>query len=837
MRQSYRHSIVFSLLLFFLIFSAWRFFPADPLVILEKFDQHMNQYPQEKVYLHLDKLVSTPGETVWFKVYLVDAVYHETAKISDIVVVELIGAEGEMIDRKNVEIKHNGGAGEFELPDSLATGVYTIRAYTKYMQNFDPELYFRQVIEVWDAYGDESVSKKSTAMVKPPVVQFFPEGGDMFPGIPSVIAFRSSDDQGNPIDIKGKVLDSQGNLAALAGTIKFGMGKFLLQPKPDERYHMEVEHAGQTIKFDLPASKPTGYALRVRDQSDEDVTLTMMSNIQDGLEGAFIVGQMRGNRICVIEGKPGVQSISAKVPTENLSSGIIQFTLFSKEGFPESERLVFVRNKSRKVDIEMPLPEIPLAMRSPVNMDITVHGLGENPTLAELSMSVVESDIAIVDTLGSNIYSYLLAESELNGKIPNPAYYFVDDDPRRTQLLDLVMMTNGWSRYSWEQILAEYQPQLVHQPVRGATIRGKTTRVNNPDQPVKTDLYLSAMGGSEGFFMEHITTGDNGEFVFLDFPFFDSTGLVLQANVYNERKGSSSKRKKGDSTGPQGNRSVAIHLHQDTFAAVTSRDQPIMPTQRWISDDYLADRRQSNKADSAFAGLWNIDLEEILVKGHRTRAEEQDFNEKTYFGEPTNRVIVDSLGTAFTANMSVFDLLRRIPGIQIVGNPPGEAAVIRGARTFSGATYAQVYLDAFPVDNEMANTLQISDVEAVDVYKGGDAAIFGIRGGGGVIVIHTRVGGPVQRENSDLGSYQFTHPGFHKAKSFYSPDYATPHESHQKPDLRSTLYWTPWLAVNQDGKQNFTFFTGDKKTDYQIMIQGITYDGRPFFKSGIISVR
>lgn len=797
----------------------------------------MSQFPQEKVFLHLDKLVSTPGETVWFKVYLVDAVYHETARISDIVIVELIDAGGNMVDQKSVEIKYNGGAAEFELPDSMSAGAYTIRAYTKYMQNFDPDLFFRQTIEVWDAYDDQTSGFQSTSMDKSPVIQFFPEGGDIVAGIPSVIALRSSDQEGKPLDIKGKVLDSQGNLAALAGTVKFGMGKFLLQAKPDEKYHLEVEHAGQTVKFDLPEIRAVGHSLRVRDQSDKDITLTMMSNIQDGLEGAFVIGQMRGNRICVIEGKPGVQSISAKVPTENLSSGVIQFTLFSKEGLAESERLVFVRNTEQKVEINMPLPSAPLGVRSPVNMDITVNGLGENPTMAELSMSVVESEIAIVDTLGSNIYSYLLAESELNGKIPNPGYYFVDDDPRRAQLLDLVMMTNGWRRYSWKQILAEDQPQLVHQPVRGATIRGKTTRLNNPDEPVKTDLYLSAMGGSEGFFMEHITTGDNGEFVFLDFPFFDSTGLVLQANVFNERKGSSKNRKKKDATGPQGNRSVAIHLQQDTFATVTALDQPQRLSRSSVSDDYLADRRQSNKADSAFAGLWNIDLEEILVKGHRSRAEEQDFNEKTYFGEPTNRVVVDSLGTSFTANMSVFDLLRRVPGIQIVGNPPGEAAVIRGARTFSGATYAQVYLDAFPVDNEMANTLQISDVEAVDVYKGGDAAIFGIRGGGGVIVIHTRVGGPVQKENSDLGSYQFTHPGFHRAKSFYSPDYATPHESHQKPDLRSTLYWTPWLAVDENGKQNFTFFTGDKKTDYQIMIQGITGDGRPFVKSGKISVR
>ena len=837
MRQSYKHPVAFILLSLLMLFSAWRYLPYDPLGILDKFDTHMSQYPQEKVYLHLDKLVSTPGETVWFKVYLVDAVYHETARISDIVMVELIDSEGKMIDQKTVEIKYNGGAAEFELSDSLPSGAYTIRAYTKYMQNFDPDLFFRQTIEVWDAYDDQTSGPASTSTDKSPVVQFFPEGGDIVAGIPSVIALRSSDQEGNPLDIKGKVLDSQGNLAALAGTVKFGMGKFLLQARPDEKYHLEVEHAGQTVKFDLPEIRAAGHSLRVRDQSDKDITLTMMSNIQDGLEGAFVIGQMRGNRICVIEGKPGVQSISAKVPTENLSSGVIQFTLFSKEGLAESERLVFVKNSHQKVDIDMPLPSAPLGARSPVNMDITVNGLGENPTMAELSMSVVESEIAIVDTLGSNIYSYLLAESELNGKIPNPGYYFVDDDPRRAQLLDLVMMTNGWRRYSWEQILAEEQPQLVHQPVRGATIRGKTTRLNNPDQPVKADLYLSAMGGSEGFFMEHITTGDNGEFVFLDFPFFDSTGLVLQANVYNDSKGTSRKRKKRDTTGPQGNRSVAIHLEQDTFATVTGLDQPRTLSKSSVSDDYLADRRQSNKVDSAFAGLWNIDLEEILVKGHRTRAEEQDYNEKTYFGEPTNRVVVDSLGTSFTANMSVFDLLRRIPGIQIVGNPPGEAAVIRGARTFSGATYAQVYLDAFPVDNEMANTLQISDVEAVDVYKGGDAAIFGIRGGGGVIVIHTRVGGPVRQENSDLGSYQFTHPGFHKAKSFYSPDYASPHESHQKPDLRSTLYWTPWLALDENGKQTFTFFTGDKKTDYQIMIQGITHDGRPFFKSGNIKVR
>jgi len=75
-----------------------------------------------------------------------------------------------------------------------------------------------------------------------------------------------------------------------------------------------------------------------------------------------------------------------------------------------------------------------------------------------LSVSVSDADFLLKDPDEDNIVSNLLLTSDLKGYIHNPAWYLQDTAKARLDALDLVMMTNGWRRFSWEKILKKEYP-------------------------------------------------------------------------------------------------------------------------------------------------------------------------------------------------------------------------------------------------------------------------------------------------------------------------------------------------------------------------------------------
>ncbi len=63
---------------------------------------------------------------------------------------------------------------------------------------------------------------------------------------------------------------------------------------------------------------------------------------------------------------------------------------------------------------------------------------------------------------------------------------------------------------------------------------------------------------------------------------------------------------------------------------------------------------------------------------------------------------------------------------------------------------------------------------------------------------------------------------------FYSPIYDTPEKiADEKPDIRTTLYWNPYLQIGPDGTAQIEFYSNDHKNQqYDIAIEGITPDGK-----------
>ncbi len=121
--------------------------PADS-VFLQKLAQKLSLYnqkfPQEKVYLQLNKSVFKPKEHLWFKAYVVESTTHLPSSLSADLTIKLIDEDGADVFKKRFKIKKGIVTKDFRIPKSLEKGMYSLVAYTNWMQNGAAEDVFKQ---------------------------------------------------------------------------------------------------------------------------------------------------------------------------------------------------------------------------------------------------------------------------------------------------------------------------------------------------------------------------------------------------------------------------------------------------------------------------------------------------------------------------------------------------------------------------------------------------------------------------------------------------------------------------------------------------------------------
>jgi hypothetical protein len=102
---------------------------------LEKFIQINNSLPREKIFLHLDRPNYIQGDTIWFKAYIWFGYNQNPDTISKVLHVDLLNSAGKIEQSRKTYIQGGTSFGEFCLEKNLLPGTYSIRAYTRWMQN------------------------------------------------------------------------------------------------------------------------------------------------------------------------------------------------------------------------------------------------------------------------------------------------------------------------------------------------------------------------------------------------------------------------------------------------------------------------------------------------------------------------------------------------------------------------------------------------------------------------------------------------------------------------------------------------------------------------------
>jgi len=129
--------------------------------LTQRFLGYCTKAPREEIFVHCDREDYIAGEDLWFNIYLLDRQSTTPSLSGKIAYFELLNQENLAVVQKRIKIDKGFGPGQINIPDTLSTGTYTIRAYTNWMKNFLPENCFMKEISVYNAFSNKAFVGKT----------------------------------------------------------------------------------------------------------------------------------------------------------------------------------------------------------------------------------------------------------------------------------------------------------------------------------------------------------------------------------------------------------------------------------------------------------------------------------------------------------------------------------------------------------------------------------------------------------------------------------------------------------------------------------------------------
>jgi hypothetical protein len=779
----FAHVLLLSLLI---VYNPWavRGQQKDGAMLKELFSSYHANALQEKLFVHTSKANFIAGETMYFKVNAVDAMTHKTSEISKVCYLELLSSSNTPVAQLKVSLQNGSGNGSLQLPDSLNSGNYRLIAYTSWMRNFHADFFFGKIITVLNPL-EETTSTTAGAMQS--VIRFFPEGGDMIANLPGRIAFQAVGANGEGIAFKGSLVDEKNDTILSFAPGKFGIGSFQLTPAKGKTYNAIIQTAAGNFTAPLPSARNEGMSIQLTNENQTELLVTVRSNessLTDKDVFIFVHNRQRKQKVHKIHiGASGEAEL--KIPLNQLEEGISHFTLFDQQLRPRAQRLYF-KQPVRVLNITVDQLNKSYTRRTPASISITASDEASKPAVADLSISIFKVDeIQSYDSI--DIVNYFLLTSDLKGKIQNPSYYLGAGATDATAV-DHLMLTHGWSRFRWEDILQSKYPEIRHTPeYEGHTIKAMVTD-ENENQISNAFMFLSVP--SRRIQLYGAKSNAQGGVQFHTRDMFGKNEVVIQ---------------------PLG-QTASKYLYEFISPFTDLYPSSVVPLLRIHRehDDVIRSysiHRQVESAFNAAISLRSVTPDSIPV-----------------FGIPDRSYLLSD----YVKFPILKDVLREyIPEVLVRKKErKSNLFVLDKENQVYFESEPLVLLDGVPVfDTDRIIELPAQSFEKVEVIT--DKFYYGIFSFNGVVMFTTRNG---LRDGTSVNpeAVVLDYEGMQVPLEYYSPVYnGIVKVSERLPDFRNVLLWNPNIRTDKNGRSNVVFSTSDLPGKYIGVIQGLTADGKP----------
>ena len=664
-------------------------------------------------------------------------------------------------------------------------------------------------------------------------VRFLPEGGELIAGFSNQIAFKAVNAQGWGVDAKGYIINDKKEKVAEFQSMHKGMGKFSFVPNRKQRYTAIITHAdGSEQKVDFPQVTEKGFILTINQESEDFLAIKIRTNLGKK-EKYTLIGHSRGKPVYTYSGELQKKNFfTLKIAKNTLPAGMVLFTLFDNSFQPRCERLVFINNNNLQVKLEANKSSYSPQEKVEISLKVKSQKFDTIPT--SLSMAVVSEELSEPVENQTNILSNLLLTSDIKGFIENPGFYFKNKKASTRQALDLLMMTQGWRRFSWNKVLKDTVKSPKINLEQGFTISGKVTTRSGKPIANGTVTVLAPKVNLSRF----TTTDANGRFSFKHLYLFNSTKVLVKAA---NAKGKARNVKVELDENHQPFKIHAYQPYNQFFAQANGKSSSIK--------DYLASKRKNKEI-----------LEEITVSAkklpkklpkrrmgqlHQQANHSLNLENLEYYGA-TNLLeylkskvpgvrVIDGQDTQTDANGNIIGgtlkpmILIRNSNSDFVDFKPAPATQfddpIEGSTTASNIEPLYM-LDGVPVDIYTLQAIPMENIAQVDILSASRSSIYGTNARNGAVAVFTRKGYIPPRPSSRKGIIDFVfREGYNETREFYVPPYHQDKFSKKNlPDYRTTVYWNPNIQT-KNGTAKVSFYTPDNPGVYRVIVEGLSQQG------------
>ncbi|UOY05714.1 Plug domain-containing protein [Muricauda sp. SCSIO 64092] len=733
---------------------------------------------REQLHLHIDSERYRPKETLFFKAYVLTGPKQLRVSASDVLRVELLDAQGNLVLDQYHKIQQGAADGIMELPKTLTEGTYYLRAYTRWMLNYGEEnLPLKEVL----------VSEtKNSSDYKSGSIAIFPEGGHFVKGLENRAVLSES--HGNPIH--GTIVNEEGIQVANVMDYGSGLATFSFVPKERENYYFEKPNGD---RIQLKQTFEIGGVLHANNIEDQKIQIRI--GVTDELrEGTYF---LRGTR-------KGKEYLKSEITFDG-DKDIIELTI-KKEGLPHGLFNLTLVDAYGQVWAERPL---------------YIDGGHFQFNLSQKSL---------VRTAEGEKIRYVLKLTDDNGKpistdvtvrikdVDNMAHNRAQaSHPRGIGFLnDLKVLAQRFPEVPSWAYQNELPDQIKYAIQNGLEFYGQAYDFNNTlviDD--KVQVYIKNEKDVE---VREVATNSEGLFAL--------RGLQFEGDVtMTFRKDGKNIKEQLVKVIPYQYELPELKLNQvkDTAAPNRARKSGQMIPQKRLSDFDFKDKPSEL-----------IPLDEVTLLGQKKL---RKANASVYGIEPDRVVYQDP-----KRPKPIPQLFLRVPGVYVSGigdlNPslslPSRAGmgpvlwVIDGfpllqASYIAGSGGGFSTFQPSPL-REVMDIVPFVDVERIEFLFGPNAAIYGTRGSGGVILIYTKSGSYstefVARDNAQL-----TFKGFQSPIDIESY-FISQNRRSANTKSASTLYWNPLLTTDENGEASFELVVPENLEQVLFDAKVITKEGK-----------
>lgn len=864
----------------------------------------------DRLFLHVDKDILLPGETLWFKAYCMNPNPDILKDSSRFLEAALVDAQGRRQAEGLYRLQNHTSSGWLKIPESIRPGRYNLVAYSDVMKRKGSNVMYSRPVRIYrhlpglfvegvfsaDVYhpgqqvrirlyarnrdhkplrdvpfkyklakGSQTLARgkgntdrkgfqdlyfdlPGTLELHQPVrlnvqidhmgheleesivvptsslklhLDFFPVGGQRVRYLSNRMAFKATDHLGRPVDVKGYLFDQNNRIVRRFESFFNGMGTMDFQNDSGRTLNARITHPFFTSEsYPVPEALDNGFVLDVSQNTERSLQAVIRTSSVFQDKPVVLLVHRNGSVYHRQPFHPG-QADLIDLPLSSLPMGVLTLTLLDHRGIPRAERLVFAnRHKSLHVDVHTDRKAY--RTKDSVALEIRVKDHTNQPVSAEVSLSVSNLRRFVNPGQEAGILSGQLLSHEVKGHIWDADAYF-DGGARADTLLDHLLLTQGWRRFSWEDIAAHRigessRPKneaflsgiITHR--KGGSARYGRVEIFSPKVPLKESLLVEHLKDRKSklqltnpeFFRYLRKKADKrGVFRFAvdEFDRVADTGTIyIRAFKRN------------------GSRRVEIELFDRYEQQLVNGSSELADGHPYFSGVSIFEAAPPvagenpgiDRVKDAYSRFdqETVHLEEVVVTAPKPLEVPYELKKRGY---SQMEVTEEELRHTFMRAQNGFlELLYHVTSdFYILGNK----VIFRGFKSMNPGkeSGALIVLDGIPYGENYhtMDDLSLENIRSIKVVKNpGASLIYKTGHTGGLIVIETKT--YAESQVSLFKDNFLLIEGYRVEREFYSPRYGSKEEKINTLDTRNTLYWNPSIQLDSLGRARVSFYNSDK---------------------------